>query len=245
MNILDRIVQYKTKELLQKSKRRDFAGAILKPAGEIAIIAEIKLTSPSGGVLGLDREIEERVKSYQRGGAAAISVVVDEHFFGGGLSLIKRIKAVTSLPVLAKDFIIDEYQVFEALVGGADAILLIARILSRQKLKKLVALATSLGLLPVVEVNEEEELASALGSCARVIAVNARDLTSFKIDLDKALTIGQKIPKECIFLGFSGVNSRQEVKAYQSAGARAVLVGTSLMKSDSPKNLIKELKDVS
>lgn len=245
MNILEKIVEYKKQEVAGKLARRDFLGAILKPQGKIAIIAEIKLASPSAGVLGLDQEIEDRVRAYELGGADAISVVVDQKFFQGSLSLIARIKKVTKLPVLAKDFIIDEYQLYEALVYGADAVLLIARILSGKKLKQLVALASSLGLVAIVEVNEESELPSALGSQAKCIAVNARDLDTFKIDLAKALNIGQKIPKERIFLGFSGVSSQDEVKRYQDGGARAVLVGTSLMKSSDPAKLIKELRDVS
>lgn len=244
MNILDEIVEYKKQEVARKLLRRDFLQAILKPEG-IAIIAEIKLASPSSGVLGLDEGVEDRVRNYERGGAAAISVVVDERFFQGSLNLINRIKKTTRLPVLAKDFIIDEYQLYEALVYGADAILLIARILSSEKLKQLVTLSSSLGLLAIVEVNEVDELSGALDSQAKVIAVNARDLDSFKIDLSKALSIGRKIPKERIFLGFSGVNSPEEVKKYQDAGAKAVLVGSSLMKSSDPEKLIKELKRVS
>lgn len=246
MNILEKIVEYKKREVARKLLKRDFLRAILRPnKSQIAIIAEIKLASPSAGVLGLDQGIEDRVRAYELGGADAISVVVDEKFFQGSLNLINRIKKVTTLPVLAKDFIIDEYQLYEALVFGADAILLIARILSGEKLRKLVTLASSLGLLAIVEVNEESELPSALGSQAKCIAVNARDLTSFKIDLSKALNIGQKIPKGRIFLGFSGVSSRDEVKRYQDAGAKAVLVGSSLMKSSDPAKLIKELRDVS
>lgn len=244
MNILDEIVEYKKQEVARKLLRRDFLQAILKPEG-IAIIAEIKLSSPSGGVLGLDAEIEARVRSYELGGADAISVVVDEKFFQGNLNLINRIKKTSSLPILAKDFIIEEYQVFEALVYGADAILLIARILSSEKLKQLVALSSSLGLLAIVEVNEVDELSGALASQAKVIAVNARDLDSFKIDLSKALSIGRKIPPERIFLGFSGVNSPEEANLYHGAGAKAVLVGSSLMKSSDPEKLIKELKDAS
>lgn len=262
MNFLKEILNYKKKEIekrkkicafaslkeklkKQKEKRRDFVKAILQPKiGDVSIIAEIKLASPSTGRLGKVEEIEKRVKIYEQSSADAISIVVDKKFFQGELQFIPRVKTAISLPVLAKDFIIDPYQIYELKLFGADSALFIAKILSLAQLKKFVEIAKSLGMEPLVEVNNELELKKAIKTKTRCIAVNARDLATFKIDLKNAYRLLKLIPKKFIALGFSGVKNRKDVEAYIKAGAKAVLVGTTLMKSGNAEETILKLKGI-
>ena len=258
--ILDDIIHHKQKEIEEQKrlvpfrtlvsqiarteKPRDFAQALIN-SSETSLITEIKLASPSSGKLGEADGVEKRARSYERGGADAISVVVDKKFFGGDLSFIKRIKQVSQLPVLAKDFIINEYQLYKLKEVGADAVLLISKLVTPKALNQFVNLSYSLGVEPIVEIQIEEELRSALKTQARCIAVNARNLTDFTIDLKKAMKLMKQIPSTKIRIGFSGIKNRVDTVSYKVAGAQAVLIGTSLMKSHDPNKLIKNLKDVS
>lgn len=238
-NILKKIITNKFQEVQAKKRSRDFLGSIINPkAGDISIIAEIKLTSPSAGKLGDVIDIEKRVKDYEICGADAISVVVDKKYFGGALEFIKQIKEISSLPILAKDFIVDPYQIYEAKYYGADAVLLIAKIVSSHQLVQLVKLAKKLNIEPVVEVQTEQELKDALNTDTQIIAVNARDLDSFEVDVDKACRLLKLVPKEFVTLGFSGIKSRADIKKYKIAGVRGVLVGTSLMKTSNIKEFL-------
>lgn len=240
---LDEIIIKKGKEVSAKKGKRDFLRSINNPkVGNIALIAEVKLTSPSAGKLGEEKDLEKQVSLYEKGGADAISVVVNEKYFGGDLEFIRRVKNVVSLPVLAKDFVIDSYQLYEMKAYGADAILLIAKIVSLDELVHLVKTARELNMEPVVEVQNETELDSAVKTATNIIAVNSRDLTTFAVDIDKACKLIKTIPEKFISLGFSGVSDRNDVKKYEDAGASGVLVGTSLMQSRNPEELIKALK---
>lgn len=240
---LSQILKNKTKEVRDKKKRRDFLGSIKNPkAGDISIIAEIKLTSPTEGKLGEEENIVDRAILYGKSPADAISVVVDNKYFGGKLEFIKQIKEVVVLPILAKDFIIDLYQIYEAKVYGTDAILLMAKIVSPDKLNQLVKLAMTLNIEPVVEVQNEQELENATKTNTQIIAVNARDLNTFEIDVDEACRLLKVIPQKFVTLGFSGAFGRNEVEKYRRAGAKGVLVGTSLMKAQNIAKFIKELK---
>lgn len=243
VNKLSQILENKRQEVSEKKGKRDFLGSIINPKiGDISIIAEIKLASPSEGRLGEDDTVLTQVEAYEKGGADAISLVADKKYFGGDLELIKQIKNAVSIPVFAKDFIIDPYQIYEAKTYGADAILLIAKILPQNKLIQFVELSFKIGLEPVVELQNKEELSDALYTDTRIIAVNARDLNTLEIDIDRACRFLKLIPQEFITLGFSGVFGRNEVEKYIKAGARGVLVGTSLMKSENIGEFIKELK---
>lgn len=244
-NKLNEIIENKAREIAQKKKKRgrDFLDAIKNPTvGDISIIAEIKLASPSEGKLGKQREIGKRAILYEKGLADAISVVVDNKYFGGKLEFIKKIKEVVTLPILAKDFVIDRYQIYEIKAYGADAVLLIAKIISRDKLKQYISLCFDIGLEPVVEVQNEKELDMAIGTDTRLIAVNARDLISFNVDIKEACRLICLIPKKFVSLGFSGVLGRREVEKYRQAGVKGVLVGTNLMKSKDIKGSIRKLK---
>ena len=240
---LDKIITNKIQEIVEKKKVRGFLNAIKIPkAGDISIIAEIKLASPSAGKLG-DKEMGvRRAKKYESGGADAVSVVVDKKYFGGSYELLKRIKHTVSLPILTKDFIIDPYQICEAKVNGADAVLLIVKILKKNQLVQYIKLISELGMEPVVEVETEEELKVAVNTDARIIAVNARDLATFKVDIGKACELIKDIPKKFVSLGFSGVFDRRGIRNYKDAGATGVLVGTSLMKTNNIKGFLMSLR---
>lgn len=243
--ILKEIINNKMIEVAQKKIMRDFIRSIINPkVGDISVIAEIKLASPSAGKLGDANDIEKKVKDYENGFADAISVVVDKKYFSGDLDFIRRIKAEVSLPVLVKDFVIDSYQIYEMKVYGADAVLLTAKIVSLDKLIKLVKLANELNIEPVVEVQNAQELRNAFITDTRIIAVNARDLKSFVVDIEKVCELIKKIPKKYIKLGFSGVTGKEDVNKYKNAGANGILVGTSLMKTNNIRKFLKELKNL-
>lgn len=205
-------------------------------------IAEIKLASPSVGDLGEESEIETRVQIYKELGADAISVITEKDHFLGDLSFINRVKKQVGLPVLQKDFVVDMYQIYESKVTGADALLLIAKIIPPDTLKDFVDIALELNLEPVVEINDEYDLSIALQTQTRIIAVNARNLDDFSIDTTSACKLLKQIPDTYFKLGFSGISSKKDILRYQENGAKGVLVGSSIMKN--PK-LIKELTDAS
>ena len=242
-NLLNKLIKNKQQEIAEKKKKRDFLGVVIHPKVEdISIIAEIKLASPSEGRLGDKNQIEKRAIMYEKSFADAISVVVDKKYFAGELEFIRLIKNVVSLPILAKDFIIDPYQIYEMKTYGADAILIIAKISKVNQLVKLVKLSKELNIEPVVEVQTEQELENALNTDTKIIAVNARDLDTFKIDIGMACRLLQRIPQKYVTLGFSGILGRSEVEKYKKAGAKGVLVGTSLMKAGNIKEYLTSLR---
>lgn len=260
--ILDKIITNKITELRNKKaklsltelmikikqtsyRQRDFISSIITPGlGDTGLIGEIKLASPSAGPIGSKEEIIERAQQYVAGGADAISVVTDNKFFNGELSFVPQLKNIVNVPVLQKDFVLDRYQVYEAKSAGVDAILLMAKIVDARRLKKLVSVAHELGLEPVVEVTSEVELKTALVTPARCIGVNARNLEDFTVDIRKACALGKKIPQDKVFIGFSGVKDRSDIEKYKRAGAKAVLVGTSLMQTNNIVKTIQELKNI-
>lgn len=220
-------------------KTRDF----YKAFKSLGIIAEIKLASPSAGNLSDDSQISDIVEQYDLGGADAISVITEKDFFKGDLKFIEEVKQETKLPVLQKDFVVDDYQIYESRVVGADALLLIAKILEQDALQSFVELCLMIGLEPVVEINDEKDLEKVLLTKTRIIAVNARNLDSFEINMDKACELIKNIPDHFLKLGFSGVNSKEEVDLYSKAGAKGVLIGTKLMKISNKKEFIEILKN--
>jgi indole-3-glycerol phosphate synthase len=240
-NKLHKIIE-QTKKDLQARKVKSPVVALLKSYKDVAIIAEIKLASPSEPHLGSANDVTPLSREYQKGGATMISVVTEKHFFNGDPAFIRQIKkAGVTLPVLQKDFVLDALQIVESKLAGADAILLIANILRRKQLKQFVSLAKSLGLEPVVEVNDEDGLDNAIAAEPTIIAVNARDLKTFVVDVDRACKLLEKIPDGFIKLGFSGIQGKEEVKKYKEAGAHGVLVGTSLMRSKDKGRFLEEL----
>lgn len=254
-NFLKEIVEIKRRDISLKTRnisvseyqsfRKSDSQRFLKIFGEnrkIGLIAEVKFASPTNPYLGSSKELIERVKQYEKAGADAISVITEKHFFKGDVSFVSKVKKHISLPVLQKDFVIDPYQIYEAAKNGSDALLLIARLVDATVLTKFVELCFLLGIEPVVEVNSEEDLAKAVVTKTNIVAVNARDLETFVIDVSKACVLIKKIPDRFIKLGFSGIKSAEEVRVYHEAGANGVLVGTSLMKANNIKEFIKNLR---
>lgn len=208
---------------------RDFAGC-LRQEREVAVIAEFKRRAPSAGDLAVEAEVEEVASAYAAGGAAAVSVLTDGPFFGGGLEDLRRARAAVSVPLLRKDFLVDPLQVVEARAAGADAVLLIVAAASRNQLEELHAAAREMGMSALVEVHGPEELEEALRLDPRVVGVNARDLRTFDVDLDRAAEILARVPADRVAVGESGVHGPGDVRRLGEVGADAVLVGTALMR---------------
>jgi indole-3-glycerol phosphate synthase/phosphoribosylanthranilate isomerase len=214
-------------------------------AKKIALIGEIKFASPTNPSLGSKEELLPRAKLYAESGVDAISIITEPHFFKGDVAFISQVKKVVKAPILQKDFVIDAFQIYQAEQIGSDALLLIARLLDEEALKIFVSLCLNLGIEPVVEINDEADLKKALATETKVIAVNARNLETFVVNVDAACSLLKKIPKHFITLGFSGVVSANEVLQYKAAGAKGVLVGTNLMKAKDVKTFLKSLRVLS
>lgn len=241
-DLLKRKKETPLKKLVISSNTRDFYNAVKNPKrGSVAIIAEVKFASPNVSDLSSKTSLDERVRQYDIG-ADAISIVTEKHFFKGDPKFVSQIKEISLLPVLQKDFIIDPYQLYEVAQNNADAVLLIAKILSEKELKSFVEIAQRLNLEPVVEVNNELDLKKATKTNTRIIAVNARDLTSFIVDVDRACILIKKIPNRFLKLGFSGVSSRTQIKKYKQAGANGVLIGTTLMKTQKITDYLERVR---
>ena len=223
------------KARMQVNESPSFIDAMRHPKnGSLAVIAEIKLASPSAGVLGSEEDILSRIRVYEEGGASALSIITEKHFFKGDPDFIGRARKVTSLPILQKDFLVDLYQLYEAKQTGASAVLLIARILSGEDLALFAREAKTLGLEPVVEVFDENDLAKARVTETNVIAVNARNLDTFEIDVEAACALLLGIPDSYLKLGFSGVEGKAAV-------AHGILIGTALMKTKDVGSFLKEI----
>ncbi|MDP9054265.1 MAG: indole-3-glycerol phosphate synthase TrpC [Acidobacteriota bacterium] len=220
--------------------RRDFAAALR--AQRPTIIAEIKQASPSKGVLIQDFRPVDLARQYAAGGAAALSVLTDADFFQGSLADLKAARSACALPVIRKDFTIDEYQIFEAAAAGADAILLIAAILDPGQLRAFRELASSLRLAALVEVHDRPELDVALASGAEIVGVNNRDLRTFQVSLSTSLDLASSIPSSVIKVSESGIFHAADIQTLVAAGYNAFLVGEHLVKSGDPTHALRELR---
>lgn len=209
--------------------RRDFFAALSAP-GPIKLIAEVKKASPSVGLIRADFDPVAIAKTYAAHGAACMSVLTDEPYFQGRLEYLAAIRAAVDLPLLRKDFILDTYQLVEARLAGADAVLLIAECLDDCNLRKLHNAALELGLAPLVELYEPANLPRVLAAGATLIGVNNRDLRTFDVDLEHTLRIRRDVPDDCILVGESGIRTRADVEKLEAAGVDAILVGESLMR---------------
>lgn len=238
-NMLEAIIRQKRKDLSFQEKGK-FKNALFS-AKDMAVIGELKFASPTNPYIASRRTLPRKIREYENAGIHAISVITEKHFFKGDLSLVTEVKKLTHLPVLQKDFIIDASQIYEAKFLGADALLFIARIVNQKTLQQFVSLAKNLGIEPVVEIANEEDLRKATATETDIIAVNARDLDTFVINVETACSLMKKIPKRYMRLGFSGIVSKKEVAQFEKAGAKGVLIGTSLMKTKSIITFMKSL----
>jgi indole-3-glycerol phosphate synthase len=219
--------------------RRGFRAALA--AGAPAIIAEVKKASPSKGVLTHDFDPARIASAYELGGAAAVSVLTDERFFQGGLADLEAARASISLPVLRKDFTIAESQIVQAAAHGADAILLIAAILTGRELRDFRESAERYRMSALVEVHNRTELDAAIDSGADLIGVNNRDLTTFHVSLDTSLELAAHMPPGALLVSESGIHGPEDIARLRAAGYSAFLVGEHLMKSGDPAAALKRL----
>jgi indole-3-glycerol phosphate synthase len=207
----------------------------------INLIAEIKKASPSRGVLRHDLNPLTIASIYQMSGAQALSILTEEHFFLGSLEHIREVKAKVDLPILRKDFIIDPYQIYESSFYGAEAVLLIADILSKEELGEFYDLSAQLGLSAVVEVHNEEDLQKALAVNAKIIGINNRDLHTFHVDLQVTTRLIKAIPQGKLVISESGIKSHEDIMFLKSIGVHAVLVGETFMVARDIGAKVKEL----
>ncbi len=253
--ILEEILQYKRvfvenskkklplRELehlvLTSDETRDFTGALSENG--CSLIAEIKTASPSKGLISDDVDIEDIARIYSANGAACISVLTDEKYFMGSLDRLSRIRNVTELPLLRKDFIIDVYQIFEARYAGADAILLIAACLNDAEIKDFIEVAALLDMDCLVEVHDEIEMKRISNQNIKLIGINNRDLKTFTTDISVTGRLTQCAPENVLLVSESGINNAQDVQAVYSMGANAVLVGEALMREQDIGRKVREL----
>jgi indole-3-glycerol phosphate synthase len=205
------------------------------------IIAEIKRASPLKGSLRPDFDPLQIAKSYIQAGAKALSIITEEYFFYGSLEYLSAVRVLTDLPLLRKDFILDPVQIEEAKAFGADFVLLIASILTKEDLRELYNYAKKIGLSALVEVHEEEDLEKALSAGADVIGINNRNLKTLELSPGHAYTLFSLVPKNIPVIAESGINTPDEVRALKEAGFKGVLIGTALVKAESPGHLLKRM----
>jgi indole-3-glycerol phosphate synthase len=231
------------KRLTSKSKTPFIFEKALK-ANDISFICEVKKASPSKGIISEKFPFLQIAKEYQNAGASAISVLTEPDFFKGNNEYLTSIRQEVDIPILRKDFTIDEYQIYEARMIGADAILLICSILDTDTIKKYIAIADSLGLSSLVEAHNEDEIKSAIEAGARIVGVNNRNLNTFTVDINNSINLRKLVPENIIFVSESGISTNDDIKNLRENGTNAVLIGETLMKSDNIKLELDKLRGI-
>lgn len=228
------------KNLLRAPEVRNFRKALTEGTPP-HIIAEIKRRSPSKGDINPSLDACATAKDYERGGARALSVLTDARYFGGSLEDLRAAKEAVSVPVLRKDFILDEYQILEARSYGADAILLIVSALSQQELKSLIKLVRDLEMTALVEIHDEEELERAFQGGTQIVGINTRNLRSFEVDVSLPFKLRNKIPSSMTVVVESGIKTKEDIQRYMGAGYSAFLVGEALAKAEDRSKAVSQL----
>lgn len=258
-SILEKIVRHKQGEI-EAAKQRiprvelearlsdlppplDFCSALTAGAQQdrVSLIAEVKKASPSKGVIREDFDPVMIAKTYARSGAACISVLTDEHFFQGCLDYLVNIRKAVSIPLLRKDFVLDEYQVLEARVAGADGVLLIAECLAPDRLVELHQMIESLGMTALVELYDKKNIPAVLACHPKLVGVNNRDLNTFEIDLMHSIRVRESFPRDIAMVSESGIFTNRDVQLMRDNSVDAILVGESLMRSDDLSVAVKSL----
>ena len=247
----ERLIESKSNKSLEELKEEvskldvndefPFKNALKDP--EIAIIAEVKRASPSKGMIAEDFDYIEIAREYEQAGASAISVLTEPYFFKGSNDFLKEISENVSIPILKKDFTIDEYMIYEAKLLGASAILLIVSILDDAQLKEYLDLAHDLGLSAIVETYDEAEIRTAIDAGAGIIGVNNRNLADFTVDIENSINLRRLVSDDIIFISESGIKTKEDVTRLKENDVDAVLIGETLMRSDDKKSMILELKN--
>jgi indole-3-glycerol phosphate synthase len=227
------------RQLGGRGRERPFSEALVRPG--ISVVAEFKRRSPSAGVIRDRADVAEVVAAYERGGAAALSVLTEERHFGGSLGDLRAARQASSLPILRKDFTVDRYQLYEAAASGADAVLLVVAGLDDAELGKLLAEATSLDLDSLVEVHDKADLDRALQIDADVIGINNRDLSDFSVDVETTRELITDVPAGKTVISESGIGGREQVDALEEIGVDGVLVGENLMRAEDPEQAVRDL----
>ena len=253
LNVLDQIIEGVREDLAERKKLVEVNRVLEKiseanpvldvlpslQSSKLSVIAEVKRSSPSKGALAEILDPADLAISYQAGGATAVSVLTESRKFGGSLADLAAVRSAVNIPILRKDFMVDEYQIFEARAYGADIILLIVAALSDLQLSEYFARAKSLGMQVLVETHTLDEVERALLLDPEIIGVNARDLTTLKIDLDAFDRLAKAIPHGIVKVAESGISSLQDVISYRNSGAEAILVGEALVKDGDPAQMIQ------
>ncbi|WP_407462927.1 indole-3-glycerol phosphate synthase TrpC [Methanobrevibacter sp.] len=247
----ERLIEAKNKKSLEELKEEvsklkinddfPFKEALKDP--EIAIIAEVKKASPSKGLIAEDFDYIEIAKEYEQAGASAISVLTEPYFFQGSNDFLHEISENVNIPLLRKDFTIDEYMIWEAKSLGASAILLIVSILDDDQLKDYLDLAHELGLSAIVETHDAKEIKSAIDAGAQIIGVNNRNLADFTVDINNSINLRSLVSDDITFISESGIKTKEDVTRLKENNVDAVLIGETLMKSDDKKAMIFQLKN--
>ena len=258
-SILDKIVRHKLAEIqnakiakpIQEMKAevsdaqapRDFIGALTTgdQADRVSLIAEVKKASPSKGIIREDFDPVEIATAYSQHGASCISVLTDENFFQGHLDFLKQIRDAVDTPLLRKDFILDDYQVYEARAAGADAVLLIAECLEPAQMKDLYDLINELGMTALVELYDSKNIPAVLACKPKLVGVNNRDLNTFEIDLHHSIRVKNELPRDIAMVSESGIFTYENVQLMQQNGVDAILVGESLMRNEDIGAAVKQL----
>ena len=227
----------------ERDHDRPFQEALTRPG--MSLICEYKRKSPSAGEIAPGVELADQVKAYEAGGAAALSVLTDETHFDGRLEDLAAARAACSLPIIRKDFVVDHYQLYEAAVGGADAVLLIVAVLDDDRLRDFQVKATELDLDCLVEVHDEEELERAVESGAEVIGINNRNLDNGVVDIQTTYDLITDVPTGTTVVSESGISNREELVELERVGVDAALIGESLMRSEDPEEMVRTLAGMS
>jgi indole-3-glycerol phosphate synthase len=254
--ILDGIVSYKREEVAAARSRvpeadlesraraarpvRDFRAALLRGRG-VQVIAEVKRSSPSAGLIRADFDPVALARTYADNGAACISVLTDEPSFGGHLRYLEQVAAAVSVPVLRKDFLLDRYQLLEARAAGADCVLLIAEVLPGDELRRLLQQTHELGMQALVELYDADNLPRVLATGAKLVGVNNRDLRTMQVRLEHTVELAAQVPPDVCLVGESGIKDRADVERLRAAGVKAVLVGETLMRAPDVGGKLREL----
>jgi len=238
----ERVAAAKERVTLPELRRRENPHALSAAlrADGINIIAEFKRRSPSKGVIRADANLSQIVESYEAGGAVGISVLTEEDYFDGSLDDLKTVKTIVDLPVLRKDFVFDEYQVYESAAAGADAILLIVAALDDETLSRLRRVAEDqLGMDALVEVHTSEEMKRAVASGATLIGVNNRDLRTFEVSLQTSLSLAHEAPSDALLISESGLRAPDDLRRLREAGYHGFLIGETLMRAENPEDALR------
>lgn len=259
MTILDEIAAYARIRVEEKKKeksveairfeaasfiKKDFPFEKALKGKGISFICECKKASPSKGIIAEDFPYADIALEYDKAGADAISVLTEPKYFLGKDSYLSEISSLVSVPCLRKDFVVDEYMIYEAVILGASAVLLICSILSKEELKKYITICHNYGLSALVEAHDENEVQMALDCGARIIGVNNRNLKDFSVDTDNSKKLRSLIPEDVIYISESGIKDHKDVKKLRDIGVNAVLVGETLMRAKNKKEKLDELKGI-